>query len=194
MQCDRAVAPRARRYQSQTTARLFRRKLALLVARRHAFALRRYPDLQKVRRLVRRRVKLAVRDARARAHALHLAGSYDGRVAHAVAVLKRAGDDVRDDLHVAVRVRREARGGRDAVFVYDEEVAEARPARVVVAVEGERVSAVEPVRARPPALFGGPSSYHYITPLIGRRFRTSVRQRSTSSSPRPARRTVLWDD
>src|SRR5256714_14971518 len=116
MQRDRAVAPRARRYQTQATARFFRRELALLVARRHAFALRRYPDLQKVSRLVRRRVKLAVRDARARAHALHLAGSYDGRVAHAVAVLKRAGDDVRDDLHVAVRVRREARGGGGAGF------------------------------------------------------------------------------
>src|SRR5207248_11345543 len=108
----------------------------------------------------------AVRDARARAHALQLAGSYDGRVAHAVAVLKRAGDDVGDDLHVAVRVRREARGGRDAVFVYDEEVAEARPARVVVAVEGERVPAVKPVSSRLPALFGGPSCYHYITPSI----------------------------
>src|ERR1043165_7429650 len=73
---------------------------------------------------------------------------------------RRGGDDVGDDLHVGVRMWREARGGRDAVFVDDEEVAEARPARVVVAVEGERVPAVEPVCARAPALFGGPSGNH----------------------------------
>src|SRR3989440_11333609 len=190
MHGDRAVAPRARRDQTQTPARFFWRELALLVARPYPFAFGSNPDLEKVRRLVRRGVELAVRDARARAHALPLAGSYDGRVAHAVPVLKRAGDDVRDDLHIAVRVRGETLGGRDAVFVDDEEVAEARPARIVVAVERERVPAVEPIGARPPALFGGPPVYHTNHPLLGRRFRKVVRQRSTSSSPRPARRTV----
>ena len=50
---------------------------------------------------------------RARAHALRDAGRDHAVVALAVAVLERAVEHPRDDLHVAVRVRAEAAAGRD---------------------------------------------------------------------------------
>src|SRR5688500_10756779 len=161
---DRAVAPFARGDEAEPAAPLLFGELALLVAGRVAAALGRDPDLQEVDGLLRRRVELAVRDARARAHALHLARADDRAVAHAVAVLERAADDVGQNLHVAVRVRAEAARGRDEVLVDDEEVAEARPARVVVAVERERVAAVEPARLRLPALVGGAFDDHHSPP------------------------------
>src|SRR5215213_5917404 len=142
MNRHRSVAAAARGYESKASAPLVFRELALLVARLKPLALRRYPDLEEVYGLILRVVELAVAHARARAHALQLAGPYHRRGADAVAVFERAGHDVSDYLHVAVAVRAEAARGRDDVLVYDEQVAEARVPRVVVAVEGERVPAV----------------------------------------------------
>lgn len=55
-----------------------------------------------------------------------------------------AGEDVGEDFEVAVRVRGEAGGGRDAVFVQDAQGAEVLVGGVVVLGEGEGVVAVEP--------------------------------------------------
>ena len=49
-----------------------------------------------------------MRDAGARAHALHVAGADHRARAHAVLVRERALEHVGDDLHVAVPVRAEA--------------------------------------------------------------------------------------
>ena len=75
------------------------------------------PDLEEVDRLVMRGVLLAVQDAGARAHALHVAGPDDGPGAHAVLVGELTVEHVGDDLHVAVAVGAEALPGRDAVVV-----------------------------------------------------------------------------
>src|SRR5215210_234813 len=88
------------------------------------------PDLQEVDALRGRGVRLAMCDARACAHLLHLAGANHAAPARGVAVFERALDDVGDDLHVGVRVRRKARGRRDVVLVDDEQASEARPTRV----------------------------------------------------------------
>src|SRR5262249_26108989 len=92
----------------------------------------------------RRMVELAVRDARARAHALHVAGTDDRARPQAVLVRERAVEDVAHDLHVLVPVRREAAAGLHAVLVDDAEVVEAHEARVAVPGERERVIALEP--------------------------------------------------
>jgi hypothetical protein len=72
-----------------------------------------YPDLQEMQLFVLRVVELAVQDARSGGHALYVTRWYDGTVSHAVLVLDRTVDDVRDDLHVLVRMRAEALPGRD---------------------------------------------------------------------------------
>ena len=69
---------------------------------------------------------------RARAHALRETGPDHAVVAFAVAVLERAVEHPRDDLHVAVRVRAEPAAGRDDVVVVDEQQPVVRVLRVVV--------------------------------------------------------------
>src|SRR3954462_15105152 len=56
----------------------------------------------------------------------------------------RARADIGDDLHVAVRVGREARFGGDAVVVPDPDRAPAHPRRIVIIGEGEMVAGVQP--------------------------------------------------
>ena len=90
-------------------------------------------------------VELAVLDAAAGAHALHVAGTdHAGRAAGApVPMLSRCAsspdEHVADDLHVAMAVRAEAAARGDAVLVDDAQVAEAHVARVVVVGEREAV-------------------------------------------------------
>src|SRR5919112_1293635 len=80
--------------------------------------------------------------------------------ARGVPVREPAREHDGDDLHVAVRVRAEARAGRDVVLVDDPQAPEAHVARVVVVAEREGVAAVEPPRARPPALPRRSYRYH----------------------------------
>src|SRR5439155_1119305 len=87
VQGDRALAPIARGHHAQPALHLRGRERALLVAGRELLPLGQDPDLEKVHGLGARRVVLAVRDAGAGGHALHLAGADDGAVAHAVLVL-----------------------------------------------------------------------------------------------------------
>src|SRR5690606_31658779 len=65
-------------------------------------------------------------------------------VAEAVLVGDRALAHVGDDLHVGVRMRREAGAGLDGVVVPHPQRAPVHPLRVVVAGEGEVVPGVEP--------------------------------------------------
>src|SRR5262249_18399604 len=89
----------------------------LLVARTNAVALRRDPDLQKVSRLVLGQVELAMRHTRAGAHALHIARRNALYVADAVPMGELSGENVADDLHVAMRVLAEPTARRDPVLV-----------------------------------------------------------------------------
>ena len=67
------------------------------------------PDLQEMHWLALRGVELAVADAAAGAHALHVARA-DGRaVAHRVLVRELAGQHIADDFHVAMAVGAETR-------------------------------------------------------------------------------------
>ena len=118
MDRDRPVAAIARRDQREP-AFAGRHEALLLVAWPDAIGFGLDPDLQEMHRLRFRVVELAVLDARPRAHALHLARADHRAVAEAVLVLKRAFENVGDDLHIVVGVAGEAAAGRDAVVVDD---------------------------------------------------------------------------
>ena len=144
MDLHRAIAPVVARDKAQRAALARRVKVLLLILGRDAAHVGLDPDLQQVRRAVRRMVELAVANTAARAHSLHVAGQDRRSVAHVVAVRERALEHVGDDLHVAVPVRAEAGTRRDPVFVDDAQVAEAHVRRVVVVGERKTVKALEP--------------------------------------------------
>src|ERR1044072_1978840 len=74
---DRTLSTLRRGNEAQTPASLFFGKSLLLVVGLEPVTLGTNPDLQEMHRLVRRGVHFAMRDARAGAHLLHLAGAYD---------------------------------------------------------------------------------------------------------------------
>ena len=113
-----------------------------------------------MRRLVGGVVELAVRDAGARAHALHFAGHDRGAVADAVLVAERALEHIAHDLHVAVAVGAEAGAGCDAVFIDDAQVAHAHVGRVDIVGKRETVEALEPAVVGVTAVFGLAQSEH----------------------------------
>src|SRR5690606_25593256 len=101
-----------------------------------------------------RAVELAVLDAVAGTHPLQFAGAQDAFAAGAVAVRERAFDDVAEDLHVGMAMRRETCAGRDAILVDHAQRPPAHPRRIVVLAERERVSAVEPAGTAAAAISG----------------------------------------
>src|SRR5262249_53549332 len=120
--------------------------------------------------LGRRRVVLAVGDAGAGGHPLHLARPDDGAVAEAVLVLEGAIEHVADDLHVAMAVGAEALAGRHAVLVDHAQRSEAHVFRVVVAAERKGVAAVEPAQLRAAPLVATTNADHRLPPeTTGRR-------------------------
>src|SRR6185312_2689169 len=110
------------------------------------------PHLHQVRLLLLRVVDLGVEDARARAHALGQPRVDDPLVAHRVLVLELAADHPGHDLHVAVRVRGEARRRADVVLDVDEQEPVMSVRRVPMGAEAEAVPSVEPVDARAEAV------------------------------------------
>src|SRR4051812_14470156 len=98
------------------------------------------------------RVELAVADAGAGAHALHLAWPDEGLGAGRILMRERAFEHIGDDLHVAMAVRREARPGNHAVLVDHAQGTEAHMRGIVIMAERKAVAAVEPTGAGDPAL------------------------------------------
>ena len=152
MDRHRAVAAVPRADEPELAALLFGREGFLLVAGLESVALGQDPDLQEVHLVAFGGIELAVANARAGGHPLHVARFYDRAVAHAVLVLQRAVEDVGDDLHVTVAVRIESAGGLDPVLVDDAQGSEAHEARIVVVAERERVAAVQPAEVRAAAI------------------------------------------
>ncbi len=85
-----------------------------------------------------------MRHAGARAHHLDVACGGASFIAQAVAVSDRAGPDVRDDFHVAVRMRRETRLRRDGIVVPHADRAPAHASRVAIVGEAEMMAGIEP--------------------------------------------------
>ena len=93
------------------------------------------PDLQKMGFLALRMVELAVLDAGASAHALHVARGDALDIAHAVLVGQIARQHVADDFHVLVAMGAKACFWGDAVFVADPQIAPAHGGWVEIACE-----------------------------------------------------------
>src|SRR5207237_10296037 len=100
-----------------------------------------------------RGIELAVPDPAAGGHALHVAGTNHGPIAHAVAMLQRARENVSDDFHVAMRVRGKTLCGRDAIFIDDPQRAEVHVRRIEILIERESVISVEPTKIKVAAFF-----------------------------------------
>ncbi len=84
-------------------------------------------------------------------------------------MLERPVEDIGDDLHVAVRVRREAAARRHAVLVDDAQRPEVHVGGVVIVAEREGVAAVEPAEIRPSPLVGFAKGQHVclLVPISG---------------------------
>src|SRR6185312_6845009 len=139
-------------------------KALLLIAGLQPILPRQQPDLQEMDRLRLRGIELAVADAGAGTHALHLARPDHRAGADAVLVLERALENIGDDLHVAMAMRVETGAGLDAILVDDAQRAEAHMARIVIVAERKTVPAGEPAETGKAALFGGPEGDHGGTP------------------------------
>src|SRR5258706_1397170 len=107
----------------------------LLVARRDAANARLDPDLQEMDGLALGGVEFAVRDARARAHALHVARPDHRSVAHRIAVREPAFEHVAQDFHVAVPVRAEPLARLYAILIDHAQRPEPHVRRVVIVGE-----------------------------------------------------------
>ena len=92
----------------------------------------------------------------------------DAAIAHRIAMLQLAGEDVADDLHVAVRMRAEAHAGQDEVVVDDTQAAEAEPLRVVIVREAEGEIAVQPTVVDVAAFIGASNRFHADTMRVVR--------------------------
>ena len=163
---------------------LVRRKLGLRglpfgVARAQAWSVGLNPDLDEMQTFGLGGIVFAVTDSAAGAHDLDLARSELGMVAQAVAMLNHALQNVGEDLHVSVAVRREAHGGGDDVLIDDPQRPEAHVGRVMVVGEAEAVPRHEPTMVgeaplgRTPDLDAHPSSVREKPPLAngpGREF------------------------
>src|SRR5262249_24351194 len=79
-------------------------KALLLVARLQARFLGKHPDLQQTNRLGLGRIELSMPYARPGRHALDFAGLNDRAVAQAIPMFELAGQHVRDDFHVTMRM------------------------------------------------------------------------------------------
>ena len=120
-------------------------------------------------------VKFTVRDPAPGADALDVSGFEHGFMPHAIAVLKRAAQDVGDDLHVAVRVRAEAAATGDRVVVDNAQRAEAHPTRLVIVRERKCVVGVQPTVVGVASFVGSSNcqhSYHSYTLAVCQLLRT----------------------
>ena len=107
-----------------------------------------------------------MRDPGTGMHDLHVTGLGTAFVAKIVAMGDRAFPDIGHDLHVAVRMRIEARAGRDLIVVPHAQAAEAHALRIVIAAKTEVMMGVQPVIAEGTESIEGAKLYHFESSLL----------------------------
>src|SRR5262245_61612487 len=135
MNHNRAIATVARGDEPQPPSPVLLWKLALLIARLYALLLWMNPDLQEMGRLSLRWVELAMAHACTGAHPLHFAWDYNRVGASGIFVCELARDNVRDDLHVAVRMCTEALARRNVVLINHAQIAKPNIPWIVVLIK-----------------------------------------------------------
>src|SRR5438270_9536923 len=111
-------------------------------------------------------IAFTVADAAAGAHALPVARADDRASAEGILVLDGALEDVGDDLHVAMRVRREALAAGDAVLVDDAQGSKTHVVAVVIFAERKRVISIEPAEVEVAAFGSFASGDHNESSLL----------------------------
>ena len=79
------------------------------------------------------------------AHALNFARADDSDVAHIIAVLQGAVDNIGEDFHFTMRMERESAGGRHDVVIENAQRAKIHICRVMVMVERKMSMCVKPI-------------------------------------------------
>jgi hypothetical protein len=165
---DRPSGAVVRSNQSQLPTLLRFRKTFLLVARFQPLLRGRNPDLQQVRRLRRRRIVLAVPNSSSCGHPLSVARPDHGSRPQAVLMLELTREDVSDDLHVAVRVRRETAIGPNRILVDNAQRAEPHPLVVPVIAKTKGMAGLEPAVVAAPAFITTPDGNHDLPLQVSR--------------------------
>src|SRR5438876_614623 len=111
-------------------------------------------------RLPFRRIEFAVPNARARAHALHIAALHDGARAKAVTMFEATRQNVSENLHVTMPVHAEAGIRRHSVVVDHAQNTKTHVLRVVIIAERKSVAAIEPIETRHAALVAASNGNH----------------------------------
>src|SRR6185369_2835629 len=134
----------SRGYQPQVFPLFLIREECLFVAGRYPVLFRQYPDLEEMHQFRPGMVELAVRDAGAGTHALHLAGADDRTVAHTVLVFQRTFQDIGDDLHVTVGMGRKTFFWLDPILINDPQISETHMLLVVIVGKGKGMIGIQP--------------------------------------------------
>ena len=156
MDRDRTAPGIARADEAQPAALLCLVERFLLIARRQSARLRDDPDLQEMHGRRLRRVELAVPNASARRHPLHITRPDDRTGAEAVLMLERAVEHIRDDFHIGMRMFRKPAALDDAIIVDHAQWTKPHMPGIVILAERERMPAVEPTEIGPAAVVGFP--------------------------------------
>src|SRR3989338_10607859 len=107
-------------------------------------------------------IVFAVRDARARAHALAFAGPDHRAVSHAVPMRELAIENIGNNLHVPMRVRPKPLPRLHAVLVDDPKTPKPHMGGVVIIRERKRMKRIQPTVIGVSALSGAPDLYHVV--------------------------------
>src|ERR1700693_1893938 len=167
----------------ELSSQVFIRKRELLVFRFQILAVRHDPNLQQVRRILRRRIKFAVHDPGSRCHMLQLSGTYHCAGAHAVAVLQRSIEYPGQDFHVPVRMHSKSFSRRPNIFIQHAQGSELDMLRIVILVERKRESRIQPGELVASSFFTRSNLYHFPSPSF---FFLNGRDRFPNSLPRRA--------
>src|SRR5712664_1998766 len=140
----RAISPVVGGDQAKLAPLLNFGKTFLLVARFVPLLVGENPYLQQMHRFGCGRIRLAVPDATAGAHALPVARQDHRPRAQAIFVFELAGKDIGDDLHIAMGMSGKPAFGRDPIFVNDAQRAETHPFGVGIVAKAKRMVGFQP--------------------------------------------------
>src|SRR5512136_62644 len=166
MDGNRAVAAVPRADQPKFAAFLGNLERLLLVAWRQSLLLGNDPYLQEVNGFFCGHIVLAVTNACASRHPLHVTRAYHRPIAKAVLMRKCAFERIGNDLHVVVGVRRKAAPGNHPILIDHTQRAEAHMIWIVMMAEGEAVLTVEPVEFRSTSIFGFSNCHRHLWFLL----------------------------
>src|ERR1019366_5128590 len=105
-------------------------------------------------------------NATPRGHALPVSRKNHRASAQAVFVLKLARQDIGNDLHIVMGMRRETAAGRNPIFIDHAQRAEAHPLRIGVIVKTESMARLQPAVVAAATLIARSDGHHRCSLLV----------------------------